>query len=245
MNDASHTSTIAVRPRRATRGQTPSAASSCPRCRAAALDSIQARIVAAADTERRRLERDLHDGAQQRLVSLSLQLALVSRQLTPDSESKRMLDAARAELAASLTELRELARGLHPAVLSSRGLPAALESLACRAPLPVQLTVDVERHLPAPVEIAAYYLVSEALTNVAKYASATAAAVNVTRHSGRVVVEVIDDGIGGADAASGSGLRGLADRVQALRGHVHVVSPPGGGTRVRAEIPCGSLADRS
>jgi signal transduction histidine kinase len=206
---------------------------------------MQARVVAAADTERRRLERDLHDGAQQRLVSLSLSLALVSRQLTPDSEAKRMLDAARAELAASLTELRELARGLHPAVLSSRGLPAALDSLACRAPLPVQLTVDVERRLPAPIEIAAYYLVSEALTNVAKYAGATTAAVNVTRHSGRVVVEVIDDGIGGADAAGGSGLRGLADRVQALRGHVHVVSPPGGGTRVRAEIPCGSLTDRS
>ena len=193
--------------------------------------------IAAADSERRQLERDLHDGAQQRLVALSLQLALLSQQLIPDSETKRLLDAARAELAASLIELRELARGLRPAALSDRGLPAVLESLARRAPLPVRLAVAVERRLPVPVELAAYYLVCEALTNVTKYADATTAAVNVTHQEGRLVVEVIDDGIGGADAARGSGLRGLADRVHALGGHLHLVSPPRGGTCLRAEIP--------
>jgi len=172
-------------------------------------------------------------------VSLSLQLGLVARRLGPDSDTTRILEVAQAELAASLTELRELARGLHPAVLSDHGLPAALDSLAARAPMPVQLTVAAERALPAPVEIAAYYLVSEALTNVAKYADATTATVTVSPEREHLVVEIADDGVGGADPARGTGLRGLQDRVHALGGHLHISSPPAGGTRLRADIPCG------
>ena len=180
-----------------------------------------ARVVSASDAERRRLERDLHDGAQQRLVSLAIQLRLLAMDLAPGSDQARLLDAAQQQLAASLQELRELASGLHPAVLD-RGLDAALASVAGRAPLPVAVTVDVDQRPGAPVEIAAYYLVCEALTNVAKYASATTATVAVRRERDRLIVEVADDGVGGADPARGSGLRGLADRVNALGGSVHV-----------------------
>jgi PAS domain S-box-containing protein len=197
------------------------------------------RLLEAGDAERRRLERNLHDGAQQRLVSLSLALRLAQAKLKTDpAEASNLLGSASDELAQALEELRELARGIHPAVLSDRGLSAALEALAGRAPLPVEVLVPDER-LPPPVEAAAYYVVSEALTNVAKYARASSVDVRVTRLNGRALVEVADDGIGGADPLHGSGLRGLADRVEALDGRLHVESSPGKGTVVRAEIPCG------
>ncbi|HEX2045841.1 MAG TPA: histidine kinase [Gaiellaceae bacterium] len=198
----------------------------------------RARIVEAADVERRRLERNLHDGAQQRLVSLSLTLRLAQARLATDpQETERLLKAASDELALALEELRELARGIHPAVLTDRGLGAALEALAARSPLPVDLALTDER-LPEPVEAAAYYVVSEALANVAKYADASAVAVTVARRNGSALVEVADDGVGGADPTRGSGLRGLADRVEALDGRLRVESSPGAGTRIRAEIPC-------
>jgi signal transduction histidine kinase len=225
----------------------------CAHCRAAARENrhlraelqtrrqeaggASARILAAGDAERRRLERDLHDGAQQRLVSIALQLRLIARRAGADPEIADALTAVLAELDASLAELRELARGLHPAVLAARGLPAALAALTARAPLPVDLAVDVEPRPPASVEVAVYYLVCEALTNVAKYAGARTATVAVARLHGRLVVEVADDGAGGADPARGSGLRGLADRVEALGGTLRVTSPPSAGTTLRAEIP--------
>ena len=196
-----------------------------------------ARVVSASDAERRRLERDLHDGAQQRLVSLAIQLRLLAMDLAPDSDQGRLLAEAQEQLAASLQELRELASGLHPAVLD-RGLDHALTSVAHRAPLPVAVAVDIDRHPGASAEIAAYYLVCETLTNVAKYAGATTATVAVTRADDHLVVDVADDGVGGADPSRGTGLRGLADRVDALGGSVHVSSPRGQGTTVRAEIPC-------
>ena len=196
-----------------------------------------ARVVSASDAERRRLERDLHDGAQQRLVSLAIQLRILAMDLAPDSEQGRLLAEAQEQLAASLQELRELASGLHPAVLD-RGLDAALTSVALRAPLPVAVTVDIGQRPGAPLEIAAYYLVCETLTNVAKYADATTATVTVAREDDCLVVEVVDDGVGGADPSCGTGLQGLADRVNALGGSVHVSSPPGHGTTIRAEIPC-------
>jgi signal transduction histidine kinase len=202
------------------------------------LHGSRARIVEAGDSERRRLERNLHDGAQQRLVSLSLGLRLVANRLPPGSDAEELLSAARGELAASLSELRELAQGIHPAVLSDHGLAVALESVAARAPVPVELKVDLGGRLAPPLEVAAYYLVCEALTNVGKYANASSAAVEVIRDDGHVVVEVRDDGDGGADPDGGSGLRGLADRVEALDGHLRIWSPPGGGTSVRAELPC-------
>jgi PAS domain S-box-containing protein len=196
------------------------------------------RLLQAGDAERRRLERNLHDGAQQRLVSLSLALRLAQAKLTTDPvEASKLLGSASDELAQALEELRELARGIHPAVLSDRGLSAALEALAGRAPLPVEVLTPEER-LPPPVEAAAYYVVSEALTNVAKYAQASSVDVRVTRLNGRALVEVADDGVGGADPLAGSGLRGLADRVEALDGRLHVESAPGKGTVIRAEIPC-------
>jgi PAS domain S-box-containing protein len=199
----------------------------------------RARIVQAGDEERRRLERNLHDGAQQRLVSLSLAMRLAQTRLRSDPDAASgLLDTAREELTQALEELRELARGLHPAVLSDRGLEPALVAVAARSPVPVDLDVVGER-MPGPVEAAAYYVVSEALANVAKYAHATSAAVSVARADGRVVVEVSDNGIGGADPGGGTGLRGLADRVAALDGRLEVESRPGQGTRIRAEIPLG------
>ena len=196
-----------------------------------------ARVLAASDWERRRLERDLHDGAQQRLVALSMQLGLLGMRLEPGSEPERMLAAARRELAGSLEELRALARGLHPAVLADHGLEAAIESLAARSPVTTRVEVDAGAKAPLSVEVAAYYLVSEALTNVAKYARATGVLVRVHRLGDRLAVEVVDDGVGGADPSLGTGLRGLADRVEALGGTLIVVSPAGAGTVLRAELP--------
>ena len=201
------------------------------------LRDARQRILAAADAERRRIERDLHDGAQQRLVSLSVTLNLARKQAEPGSRTAELLDGAVEELTAGLAELRELARGIHPAVLTERGLDPALQSLAARAPLPVSVSAAVPEGLEPAVEAAAYFVVMEALTNVAKYASATAAAVTVEQVDGHVLIGVQDDGIGGADPGAGSGLAGLADRVAALGGRLSVESPPGGGTVVRADLP--------
>jgi PAS domain S-box-containing protein len=206
------------------------------------LRASRARLIEAESEARRQLERNLHDGAQQRLVALSVQLRLVEAKLrdNPD-EAARLLASSREELAQALEELRELARGIHPAVLTDRGLGPALESLVGRAPFPVELDAPVERLAP-PVEAAAYYVVAEGLTNVAKYAQASSAVVRVGYEDDVLVVLVSDDGVGGADPAGGSGLRGLADRLAALDGIVTVESPTGGGTTVRAEIPLSSAA---
>ena len=200
----------------------------------------RARIVQAADAERRRLERNLHDGAQQRLVSLSLALRLAEARIEthPDS-AKKILAEAQQELAQALAELRELARGIHPAILTDRGLAAAVEALAARAPLPVEVAAMPDERLPDPVEAAAYYVVAEGLTNVAKYADASFVRVTVERRNGIASVEVADDGIGGADPLAGTGLRGLADRIEALGGRLEVDSPASGGTRLRAHMPVG------
>ena len=202
------------------------------------LSASRARIVTAGEVERRRLERNLHDGAQQHLVtvSLSLRLALMKLESDPAAVRAALADAGD-ELALALEELRELARGLHPAVLSDRGLRVAVSALAGRVPIPVEVTEIPDGRLPEPVEAAAYYLIAESLTNVMKYAQASAVRVRVAASNAGVVVEVSDDGVGGADPAIGSGLRGLADRVEALKGALEVVSPAGGGTCVRAVIP--------
>ena len=207
------------------------------RARIEDLRTSRARLVEAGDTERRRLERNLHDGAQSRLVALALKLRLARTRAEGHPEIASILDESSAELQAGLDELRELARGIHPAVLTDRGLRAALETLANRSPVPVELDAVVEDDLPPAVATAIYFVVSEALVNVAKYAQAEQAAVSVERQGDRVVASVTDDGIGGADVAAGSGLRGLSDRVAALDGHLELDSPPGGGTRLRAEFP--------
>lgn len=202
----------------------------------------RARIVSAADNARRRLERDLHDGAQQRLVALSVLLRLAKSKLGEgDVEPAQLLTQAGDELALALAELRELARGIHPAILTDRGLGPALEALVARTPVPVLLDVPTEAELPPPVEAAAYFVVAEALTNIAKYAHAKTASVDVAVHDGAVSVTVTDDGVGGADPDAGTGLRGLADRVASLDGSLTVEAEPGGGTCVRATIP---LTDR-
>lgn len=202
------------------------------------LRESRARIVQAGDTERRRLERNLHDGAQQRLVALSLALGLAGSKIEQEpSAAAALLAAAREELTRALDELRELARGLHPAVLTDRGLSDALTVLADRAPVEVTLDLDLDWRAPPPIEAAAYYVVAESLANVAKYAQARTARVTATIDRRRLRVEVADDGVGGADPSVGSGLRGLDDRVQAFAGSLRVVSPPGKGTRVIAELP--------
>jgi PAS domain S-box-containing protein len=202
------------------------------------LAASRARIVTAGDVARRRLERNLHDGAQQRLVTLSLSLRVARTKLDSDPAAARAaLAEATDELAFALDELRELARGLHPAILSERGLRAAVETLAGRVPVPVEIVDIPDERLPEQVEAAAYYLIAEALTNVTKYAQASTVRVHVVESDGSVLVEVSDDGVGGADPAGGSGLRGLADRVEALGGSLDVVSPAGAGTSLRAEIP--------
>jgi signal transduction histidine kinase len=189
--------------------------------------------------ERRRLERDLHDGAQQRLVSMALNMRLARDRMRDDPDAAELLlDGASDELDAALEELRELARGIHPAVLSDRGLDTALETLAHRAPVPVELGKLPGERLPEAIELAAYFVVAEALTNVAKYAGASHATVNVNRNNGRLIVEVADDGVGGADPENGTGLRGLADRLAVIEGRLEVDSPPGEGTTIRARIPC-------
>jgi PAS domain S-box-containing protein len=210
------------------------------RARLEELAASRARIVTAGDVERRRLERNLHDGAQQRMVALSLALRLTQARIDSDPAGAReTLVTAGEELALALAELRELARGLHPAVLSDRGLRPAVEMLAGRAPVPVEIQEVPAERLEEPVEAAAYYLIAEALTNVAKYAGAGAVRVSIAARDSTVVVEVADDGAGGADPAAGTGLRGLADRVEALGGSLEVVSPVGSGTTLRAEIPAG------
>jgi signal transduction histidine kinase len=190
--------------------------------------------------ERRRLERDLHDGAQQRLVSMALNLRLARAKLrrNPD-DAEQLLSGASDELEAALGELRELARGIHPAVLSDRGLDTALETLAHRAPVPVELNSLPGERFPEAIELAAYFVVSEALTNVAKYAQASHAVVGLERHNGRLVVQVSDDGVGGADPEQGTGLRGLADRLAVIEGRLEVESEKGRGTTITARIPCG------
>ena len=186
----------------------------------------RARIVHAADQARERLERNLHDGAQQRLVavSISLRLALSKLEETPE-DARMLLAAASDELTQAMEELRELARGIHPSVLTDCGLGRALQVLAARAPMQVSVVSELEERLPAPVEAAAYYVVAESLTNVAKYAEASRVDVRVSRRNGTAVVEVVDDGIGGADASRGSGIRGLIDRVEALDGRLELESP--------------------
>jgi signal transduction histidine kinase len=208
------------------------------RARLEELRGSRARIVEAGDSERRRLERNLHDGAQQRLVAIALQLRLLENRVRDDPDAAEMASAAGEELKRSLNELRELARGLHPAVLE-HGLAAALDALAARSEIPTSVRCDVPDRLPEPVELAAYFVVSEALTNVAKYAHAGEASIRAWRDGEMAVVEVSDDGVGGADDSRGSGLRGLADRVEALDGRLRVVSPAGAGTVVTAELPCG------
>lgn len=211
--------------------------SEAEQARIAELRASRTRIVKAADSARRRIQRDLHDGAQQRLVTLALRLRGARDAIDDDpAGAGRQLDEAHEELTHAITELRRLARGIHPAVLSDRGLRAALQSLAARAPFPVELDIHNGR-LPATVESAAYFVVCEVLTNVAKYASATYASVRVVCENDRLLLEVTDDGVGGARATGESGLAGLSDRVEALDGRLQVISPPGAGTIVRAEIP--------
>src|SRR5215210_851001 len=210
------------------------------RARLAELQASRARIVEAGDTERRRLERNLHDGAQQRLVAVALQLGLIRARVDSDPASiKALATKAGDDVASALDELRELARGIHPAVLD-HGLRAALESLAARSTVLTTLTVDIGRQLPHPIELAAYFVASEALANVGKYPHATAVTLRVAGNGTRVTVEIADNGVGGADASRGSGLRGLEDRLEALDGALRVSSPPGGGTTVSAELPCAS-----
>ncbi len=204
------------------------------------LAGSRARIVEAGDAERRRLERNLHDGAQQRLVSLALQLRMVEGSFESNpTRARQDLTEAREQLTQALDELRELARGIHPAILTDGGLAPALSALAHRAPLPVEINDVPDERLPEPVEAAAYYLIAEAITNVAKHANASHVAISVRRDNGRLLVEVADDGVGGADPVAGSGLHGLTDRVEALHGQLRLESPRGGGTRLEARIPVG------
>jgi signal transduction histidine kinase len=210
----------------------------CPRPRAG-MNAVAETVSMLGLPERRRLERDLHDGVQQRLVSLALTLRMAREKLDRDAEETgRLLDRSRQELDEALKELRELARGIHPTALSRRGLAGAVEALARRAPLPVEVGELPAQGLPEQVELAAYFVVCEALTNVAKYASATRASVTMTKTDGRLTVEISDDGVGGADMDRGTGLRGLTDRLAAIEGRLEVDSEPGRGTTVRASIPC-------
>ena len=204
------------------------------------LKGSRARVIEASQKERQRLERNLHDGAQQRLIALSLELSLLEKQLAADPEAATRLDRARSEIAVSLDELRTVARGLHPAVLSGHGLEIALQSIAAQSPTPIRLNVNLDGRLPEQIEIAAYYVVSESLANIGKHAQATCVDIDITEADGVVVVEVVDDGVGDADPEQGSGLRGLADRVEAHGGRLRIWSPAGGGTRLRAEMPCAS-----
>jgi signal transduction histidine kinase len=196
------------------------------------------RVLEAGRRERQRLERNLHDGAQQRLVALSLELGILGAAVPTSDRLHGRLLAAKRQVSASLEELRDVARGIYPAVLAGHGLPVAVESLTARATVPVRTEVDLPDRLPEPVEVAAYYVISEALTNLDKHGHATKATVRIHRDRSDAVVEVSDDGIGGADPSAGSGLRGMADRVEALGGHVDVTSRAAAGTRIRVTIPC-------
>jgi len=205
--------------------------------RVAELEASRARIITAADAARRRIERDLHDGAQQRLLVASLQLHAAERTLQQNGDAGPLLQTARAELDAGLAELRELARGIHPTLLTMRGLIPAVQALTHRSAVPVELHDALEQRLEPAVETALYYTVAEALTNVDRYAGATQATVRVGLDGDAVEVEIEDDGCGGADRARGSGLRGLEDRLGAVGGVLEVTSPPGQGTRLRARVP--------
>jgi signal transduction histidine kinase len=206
------------------------------RAQLAEVRASRARIVEAGDAERRRLERDLHDGAQQRLLGIRLALQLARGQAADERALEQLLAEADAEVVAALAELRALARGIHPAILTDEGLAPALAALARRTPIPVELAVCPER-LPAPVEATVYFVAAEALANVAKHAHASRVTLQVARTNGRVAIEIGDDGIGGADTAA-TGLRGLRDRVEALDGRLRIDSPPHNGTRITAAIPC-------
>jgi signal transduction histidine kinase len=202
------------------------------------LTQTRAGVVDAADAERRRLERDLHDGTQQRLVSLAINLGMARAQASSADEAKLAIAEAHEEAKAALAELRDLIRGLHPAVLEDRGLDAALSGIAARMPIPVRLTVDLPRR-PAPViEAVAYFVVSEGLANIVKHAQASEAAVFVQRAGDRLHVIVTDDGVGGADAAGGTGLAGLARRAASVDGTFEIDSPPGGPTLLTVDLPC-------
>ena len=205
------------------------------RAQLAELQQSRARLVAAGDSERRRLERDLHDGAQQRLLALGLALQL----LRDNNSDPGLLAEAEAELQAALSELRELARGIHPAILTDQGLGAAIGTLVDRGTLPIRTQVTDQRFPPA-VESAAYFIVAEALTNISKHANALAATVTVAPLNGQLIVEIADDGTGGAKPETSGGLQGLADRVGALDGRLTIQSLAGTGTTIRAEIPCAS-----
>ena len=209
------------------------------RARVAELQESRSKLIEVSMAERRSLERDLHDGAQQRLVALSVQVGLAKRRLQTDPEgAEQLLERAGDELRLALEELRELARGIHPAILTDRGLSPALQALIDRAPLEVELAEAPHERMPAPIEAAAYFVVAESLTNIAKYAGAQHASISVQRRNGHAVVEVRDDGVGGADPEAGTGLRGLAERLTIIDGRLEVVSPPGHGTLIRAQIPC-------
>jgi signal transduction histidine kinase len=205
------------------------------------LEETRAGMVAAADAERRRIERDLHDGAQQRIVSVAMTLGRAQARMDDDPEGARRLVAeAHEDAKRALVELRDLARGIYPAVLRDRGLDAALSALAARSPVPVSLEVHVEPRPESAIEAVAYFMVAEALTNVARHSGARRAGVSARRAGDRLVVQVTDDGRGGADPARGSGLAGLRDRVKAVDGVLEVTSREGGPTVVRAELPCAS-----
>ena len=208
------------------------------------VDELRARreqLVDVVEAERRRIERDLHDGAQQRLVALAMNLGMAREKFDKDPEAARaLMEEAHAEAKQAMAELRNLARGIHPAVLSDRGLDAALSSLAGRAPVPVAVEVWVPERPPPAIETTAYFVVAEALTNIAKHAGASRAAVKVARQNGHLTVEVTDDGIGGADTGRGTGLAGLVDRVTAVDGSIHISSPAGGPTILTVELPCAS-----
>ncbi len=208
------------------------------RARVEELRVSRVRIVEAADNARRRIERDLHDGAQQRLVALALDLRVLKARVRDKPEAAAAVDDLSEKLQTALAELRDLARGIHPAILTDRGLGPAIEALAARSPMPVETHVDVDGRLSAAIEAAAYFTVAEGLTNVAKYGHATHASVTVERLGDEVLVAVDDDGVGGADVRHGTGLRGLEDRLAALDGTLFVDSPPGRGTHLRARIPC-------
>jgi signal transduction histidine kinase len=206
------------------------------------LRASRRRLVEAGDQERRRLERNLHDGAQQRLLAVSMLLSRLERSSGSDALTRQLATEAREELSRSLAELRQLATGLHPAVLTDHGLAVALEGVAARAPIPVELVVDLPRRPSSQAEVAAYYVVSEGLANAVKHAGAGRVTVTVRSadngDDATLAVDVVDDGVGGADPGRGSGLQGLRDRLAALDGRLEVTSPPGVGTTVRAVIPC-------
>jgi signal transduction histidine kinase len=205
--------------------------------RLAEVRASRERVISAGDAERRRIERNLHDGAQQRLVTLALHLSVIGRRIRDDpAGAERLVTSASDELAQSLEELRELARGIHPAALD-QGLDVALDALARRSEVPTTVSYEPGPRLPEPVAFAAYFVASEALANVVKYAHASATTVCLRRTGTGVVIEITDDGVGGADPAGGSGLRGLGDRVEALDGRLNVSSPPGAGTVITAVLP--------